>query len=281
MSSLKRLSRWLGVRFSLALFKHKTFEQKKKWIFSRFGFISLLSGFIILIIALTSTLIVVTPLKELIPGYPDKEARRASIQNAVRLDSLAHEIALRDQYLSNMKQVLLGEIPYNPKLEISEGITDSSDNKQAIESSATTGFPNNRSKAKPVVVIPETPATLVFFPPAKGVITNSFDPVRKHFGTDIVTRDNEIVRATLDGTVIAANWTMETGYTVQIQHKYNYISVYRHLKKCLVETGQQVTAGQSIGTYGNTGEISYGPHLHFELWNKGKALNPENYIDFE
>jgi murein DD-endopeptidase MepM/ murein hydrolase activator NlpD len=281
MGKGKKLVRWLGMKFSIVLLSDQTFDQKKKWKFNRFGFISLVSGIVLFIIALTSTLIVVTPLKELIPGYPDKETRLASAGNAARLDSLEHEIEIRDQYLQNMKDVLLGKVPFNPQLEISEHINDSTPTRELSEDITNENSITTPEQNKPKVVVPETPATLVFFPPAQGVVTNSFDPVRNHFGTDIVTRDKEIVRATLDGTVIAANWTMETGYTMQIQHKYNYISIYRHLKNMLVTTGDIVTAGQSIGTYGNTGEISFGPHLHFELWNNGKALNPENYIDFE
>jgi len=281
MSKGKKLIRWLRVKFSIVLLSDQTFDQKKKWKFNRYGFITLVTGIILFIIALTTTLIVVTPLKELIPGYPDKETRIARAENAARLDSLEHEIEIRDQYLHSMKDVLLGKMPFNPKLEMSEHINDTTPVKSLTEENQSEKVMGIEVENKPAVVVPRTPATLVFFPPAQGVVTNNFDPVRKHFGTDIVTRDKEIVRATLDGTVVAANWTMETGYTIQIQHKYNYISIYRHLKNMLVATGDNVEAGQSIGTYGNTGEISFGRHLHFELWNNGKALNPENYIDFE
>ncbi|MGC9330281.1 MAG: M23 family metallopeptidase [Bacteroidales bacterium] len=284
MALLKKIRLWLGRRFRLILLTHGSFEQKKWLNFNRFGFISLMIGLILLIIAITVAVIVFTPVKEMIPGYPDKETRIASGSNASRLDSLAREIELRDQYLTNLKQVLLGEKLFNPALEISENLNNPSsyspksntdDDKQMLTL-------NNNFNLKIPGFVSEQPKTdMIFFPPVKGMVTNSFDPVRDHYGTDIVTPDDEVVRATLAGTVISANWTMETGYTIQIQHRNNYISTYRHLKKLLVKTGQQVDAGESIGVYGNTGEISYGPHLHFELWHKGEPLNPENYIDFE
>lgn len=279
---LKKIRLWLGRRFRLILLTHGSFEQKKRFNFNRFGFISLLVSLILLVIAITCAVIVFTPVKELIPGYPDKEARIASATNASRLDSLAKQIELRDQYLANLKQVLLGEKLFNPALEISENLNDSSNylSQNNVDYSERMMSLDDNFKASGF--ISEQPKTdVVFFPPVSGLVTNSFDPVRDHYGTDIVTPDDEIVRATLAGTVISANWTMETGYTIQIQHKNNYISTYRHLKKLLVNTGRQVDAGESIGVYGNTGEISYGPHLHFELWHKGEPLNPEHYIDFE
>ncbi len=279
---LKKIRLWLGRRFRLILLTHGNFEQKKRFNFNRFVFISLIIGLILLIIAITVAGIIFTPIKEYIPGYPDKEARIASATNARRLDSLAREVELRDQYLTNLKQVMLGEKLFNPALEISENLNDSSNFVQENKTDYDAKMMALDNNLKASGFISEQPKTdEVFFPPVKGMVTNSFDPVRDHYGTDIVTPEDEVVRATLAGTIIAANWTMETGYTVQIQHRNNYISIYRHLKQLLVKTGQQVEAGESIGMYGNTGEISYGPHLHFELWHKGEPLNPDNYIDFE
>jgi murein DD-endopeptidase MepM/ murein hydrolase activator NlpD len=282
MAMLKKIRLWLGRRFRLILLTHGSFEQKKRLNFNRFGFISLLIGLILLIIAITVAVIVFTPVNEMIPGYPDKEARIASATNARRLDSLAKQIELRDQYLANLKQVLLGEKLFNPALEISENLNDSSKSIPVNNDDYGEQMMSLDDNFKAPGFVSEQPKTdVVFFPPVKGMVTNSFDPLRDHYGTDIVTPDDEVVRATLAGTVVSANWTMETGYTIQIQHRNNYISTYRHLKKLLVKTGRQVDAGESIGVYGNTGEISYGPHLHFELWHKGEPLNPENYIDFE
>ncbi len=282
MANLKNIRLWLGRRFRLVLLTHGSFEQKKRFTFNRFGFIAFLTCMVVLIIAITVAVMVFTPIKETIPGYPDKETREAGAKNAIRLDSLAKVIELRSQYLRNLKQVMLGDELFNAKLEISEEWGDTSENKHVPDELPDEQFYKIEKKlAEAGFTSLQPKSDVVFFPPVRGLVTNSFDPVGDHYGTDIVTPDDEVVHATLAGTVISANWTMETGYTIQIQHKNNFISTYRHLKKLLVKTGTFVEAGESIGIYGNTGEVSYGPHLHFELWHNGEPLNPENYIDFE
>ncbi len=281
MSFNKKLIKWLRFRFRIVTMSQQSFEQRRKWNFSRLGFIAMLMGFAILIIAITSTIIAFTSIREMIPGYPDKFTKKAIVENAVRLDSLEHEIEIRDQYLNNLKQVLLGEKPFNADLEIQVEPKDTANANISIEDVQNPEISNiTQNLTRRVQGNSQLPVPFVMFPPVRGVITNSFNPAEGHFGTDIVTADDEIVRASLDGTIIMADWTVETGYTVQIQHKDNYITVYRHLKKLLVKTGDKVDAGESIGMYGNTGEISFGPHLHFEIWHNGIPLDPEKYLEF-
>jgi len=119
-----------------------------------------------------------------------------------------------------------------------------------------------------------------FFPPVKGLVTNSFNTVANHYGTDVVAAANEIVKSTLDGTVIMASWTLETGWVIQIQHSNNLISVYKHNAELLKRVGDYVNVGEAIAIIGNSGELTTGPHLHFELWFNGVPLNPEDYISF-
>ncbi len=181
-----------------------------------------------------------------------------------------------------MKQVLLGEMP-GDTLQTQMPIYNSN-----IEDSSITVSDFNfsdGSNIQPETII-EKPYieriawTKTFFPPVQGMITNKFNPAQGHFGTDLVTSKNESVFASLDGTIILANWTIETGYTVQIQHKGNYLTVYRHLKKLNKTTGDKVKAGDVIGYYGNTGEVSFGNHLHFEIWHNGTPIDPEKLINF-
>lgn len=281
MSKTRKILKWLSFRFRIVIMSRQSFEEKKNWKFNRFGFISLIVSLVLFVIVITSALIAYTPIRNLIPGYPDKRTKVAIVENASRLDSLENEIKVRDQYLLNFKQVLLGEKPFNTALEMSvnpnDTIMEFSDLPQLemsiVPKKLNQSLHEYHSKGN-------LPASILFFPPARGVVTNSFDPAHNHYGTDIVTADDEIVRSSLDGTVVLANWTMETGYTMQIQHDYNYITIYRHLKKLLHNTGDKVKAGESIGVYGNTGEISFGPHLHFEIWHNGTPLNAEQYIEF-
>ena len=119
-----------------------------------------------------------------------------------------------------------------------------------------------------------------FFTPVNGIVTASYNLKEEHFGTDIVSKDNELIKATLDGTIVFAGFTYEDGYVIQIQHGNNLTSVYKHLSNITQKTGGFVKAGESIGIVGNTGENSTGSHLHFELWYNGFAINPQDYVVF-
>lgn len=114
----------------------------------------------------------------------------------------------------------------------------------------------------------------------KGTLTNRFDPVNKHFGIDIVSNPNEPIKSTLDGTVVLANFTSETGWVIGIQHSNNLFSFYKHNSALLKKVGDFVKAGEVIAVIGNSGELSEGPHLHFELWFNGTSLDPKKYIAF-
>jgi murein DD-endopeptidase MepM/ murein hydrolase activator NlpD len=121
---------------------------------------------------------------------------------------------------------------------------------------------------------------LIFFRPTRGMISSGFDANQKHYGIDIAASPNESVLSTLDGTVILATYTADTGYVIQVQHNQNLVSVYKHCGSLLKKVGDTVKAGEAIALVGNTGEKTTGPHLHFEVWNKGRALDPTKYIVF-
>ena len=121
---------------------------------------------------------------------------------------------------------------------------------------------------------------VLFFSPLKGIITNMFNPAEKHFGIDIVAKQNEAVKAVLDGTVLFSSWTLETGYVIALQHSRNIVSLYKHNSAILKKVGDYVRAGEPIAIVGETGELITGPHLHFELWSDGNPVDPKEYITF-
>jgi murein DD-endopeptidase MepM/ murein hydrolase activator NlpD len=123
-------------------------------------------------------------------------------------------------------------------------------------------------------------SSTLFFPPVKGLVTNTFNSKSEHYGTDIVASANEVVKATLGGTVTMAGWTLETGYVIELQHENNIISLYKHNAELLKHIGDRVKAGEPIAIIGNSGELTTGPHLHFELWYNGTSLDPQQYITF-
>jgi len=120
----------------------------------------------------------------------------------------------------------------------------------------------------------------LFMTPLNGLIITGFQPAQKHYGIDIVAKKDEPVKATLDGKVVLATWTSETGNVIAVQHKNNLISFYKHNAVLLKQAGDYVTAGEAIAIVGNSGELTSGPHLHFELWHNGTAIDPQNFIAF-
>ena len=121
---------------------------------------------------------------------------------------------------------------------------------------------------------------LMFFAPVSGLISDVYNRKIKHFGVDLVAKNKSRISSVLDGTVIISHWTSETGYVIAIQHKNDYVSLYKHNSLLLKEVGDFVNTGDHIAVIGNSGELSSGPHLHFELWHKGTPVNPEDYISF-
>ena len=121
---------------------------------------------------------------------------------------------------------------------------------------------------------------MLFVTPVKGVITQGFNPAAEHPFVDIAVKDGSAICSILDGTVIAAYWSDDTGYNIQIQHSNDLVSIYKHNTKLLKGVGDKVTAGTTISLAGNAGSLSTGPHLHFELWHKGEPVDPNLYINF-
>jgi murein DD-endopeptidase MepM/ murein hydrolase activator NlpD len=273
-------------KYRLVMLNDSTFEEVGYLRLSRLNTISVGGTLIILSIALVFSSIAYTPIRELIPGYPDAEMRNNIVQNAILLDSLKEELRFRDQFFLNLNQIISGQSPQDYLNTKPDSISDYQNLSFARSSSDSILRQEIDLNDKLRVPINENPQVInklekmQFFTPVRGVITNSFNSLNSHYGTDIVAAPNEVVKATLDGTVIMANWTLETGYVIQIQHNNNLISVYKHNAELLKNVGMRVKAGDAIAIVGNSGELTTGPHLHFELWQNGIALNPETYIIF-
>jgi murein DD-endopeptidase MepM/ murein hydrolase activator NlpD len=282
----KKLINKLTSKYRLVMLNDSTFEEVGFLRLTRLNTISVGATLIILFIALVYVTIAYTSIRELIPGYPNAKMRNDIVQNAILLDSLKEELRYRDQFFQNMNQIISGQSPQDylntPEDSTSDyqGLTftrSSSDSilREEIDLDEKLRVPVNES--------PKSTSKLEnmhFFTPLRGVITNSFNSLNSHFGVDVVAAPNEVVKATLDGTVVMASWTLETGYVIELQHPNNLISVYKHNAELLKKVGMNVKAGDVIAIVGNSGELTTGPHLHFELWQNGIPLNPETYIIF-
>ncbi|MCS7019099.1 MAG: M23 family metallopeptidase [Cytophagales bacterium] len=217
----------------------------------------------------------------------ESEIDRQVVQLSMSIDSLAEALQIRDRYINDLKLVLQGESPYEVD---KKGSASSNKNKVNIEEVAKITAVDSAFRSQfEQEAVADQPArnstavalkNIVFFTPLKGVLLGKFEPDRRHYGVDIVARKNEPIKAIADGTVLIASWTQDSGYTIGIQHANQLVSFYKHNSVLLRKVGDRVRAGDIIAIIGNTGELTDGPHLHFELWHNGKPVNPEEYISF-
>ncbi|MFP4604715.1 MAG: M23 family metallopeptidase [Bacteroidales bacterium] len=272
-------------KYRLTIYNDDTFEEVWYMRLSRLNVFAVIGTGTLLLVGIVIVLIAFTSLKEFIPGYPEGDLRRNIVSNYHKIDSLEKELSLRDKYLSNLNQILSGGTP-------EDHITEQDSSEEAAEVSFVPSQHDSILRAEiekeeqySLSVDYNTPSEramsqIHFLAPVKGMVTNSFNPELNHYGTDLVAGENDVVAATLDGTVTMATWTLETGYVIQIQHANDIISIYKHNAELLKEVGDFVKAGDAIAIIGDSGELSSGPHLHFELWRDGAPLDPEKYIIF-
>ncbi len=272
-------------KYRLSIYRDETYEEVLNLKLSRLNVFALVGSVLIIFLSIIVSIIAYTPVREFIPGYPDETTLRTIHENSLRTDSLILEIERRDRYFNNMKKLISGEEPDN-----FENTEDSNVSYEEISFTRTQEdsmirqmFEENSEYTLSLVTARNKIANisqLHFFPPVKGLVTNSFNTSNNHYGTDIVSGVNEVVKSTLDGTVTMATWTLETGWVIQVQHPGNLISIYKHNAELLKRVGDFVKAGEPIAIIGNSGELTTGPHLHFEIWYNGVSLDPEDYISF-
>jgi murein DD-endopeptidase MepM/ murein hydrolase activator NlpD len=237
----------------------------------------------------TASAIIYTPLKYFIPGFGDYNYRGQIVGLSFKTDSIEHALEERALWLENFSNVINGKVDTTrPK-----AITKNANNKTQVDLSPASddetqlrkdveeedNFALSYKLDKKESVKSEL-NQYHFFPPVQGYVTDEFDPKKEHFGIDIAAPENQPVKATLDGTVISSTWDIETGFVIAIQHRENIVSFYKHNSKIFKNVGSFVRAGDVIANIGNSGELSSGPHLHFELWHNGVSLNPRDYIIF-
>tara|TARA_B100000925_G_scaffold228540_1_gene177027 strand:- start:1915 stop:2625 length:711 start_codon:yes stop_codon:yes gene_type:complete len=233
----------------------------------------------------TALVIAFSPLREYIPGYTSTNIRRQMVTLNQLSDSLNTELIYRERYLQNIKNIIEGRNIDTAQVEIIlpnstledinfEKTPEDSLLREQVEAEEKFNFfgytnVDNQSIEK-----------LLFFLPVKGLITESFNIEDEHYGVDVVTKENELIKSTLNGVVVMSSWTSETGHVIAIQHENNLLSVYKHNSVLLKDQGERVEAGEAIAIIGNSGKWSSGPHLHFELWYNNNPVDPEQYILF-
>lgn len=264
-----------------------TFEEKYSLRLSQLNLFTVIGLLVIGLIILTTFVITLTPLREYIPGYAgDVQTRRNLITLASQIDSLERNAREKDILINNIRSVIDGSVGQKKDTVSKRSKPDL--NTVKLTASAEEARFRAEIEEQDRYNLTETAgnnrfseiSSYYFFTPMKGKVTTSFNPGQRHFGIDVVAPKNEAVKSTLDGTVVFAGWTSETGHVIHIQHSNNLVSIYKHNSVLLKKEGQQVKAGEAIAITGNSGELSTSPHLHFELWFDGKPIDPQEHMVF-
>ncbi|NGX83030.1 M23 family metallopeptidase [Aequorivita sp. KMM 9714] len=279
----KKFKKKLLHKYRLVILNEETFEERFSFKLNRLNvFIFTVLSSLFLIIT-TTVIIAFTPLREYIPGYSSTNLKKKAAKLAYQTDSLQQVISVNDQYLASIKKVLTGDVKtveFNKDSIIEVAKTDPSVLVRiSRKDSLLREQVEKEDKYNPLAA--QQVQKYVLFAPVKGTITEPYDSKAKHYAVDVVTIKDSPVKAVADGTVIFAEWTVATGYVIIVKHGNDLISVYKHNGLLTKGQGEVVKGGEVIAIVGNTGELTTGPHLHFELWRDGFPINPTSFIDFD
>jgi len=268
-------------KYRFVIMTDSSFEEKLSVKLSRLNFIAFVGALVFFCFFSTMLLIAYTPLSEYVPGKSSIEVQKGLIELNIKSDSLEAILLNRSIYLENINKIINGEELVTP--ENSAEITNTQipiSFEKSEEDSLFRVKVETEDKSSIYKKENTNNNHLMFFTPLSGLISDGYNNKTKHFGIDLVAKEKSRISSVLEGTVVISHWAYETGYVIGVQHKDDYLSFYKHNSVLLKSVGDYVNAGDHIAIIGNSGELSSGPHLHFELWHKGVPVNPENYISF-
>ncbi len=271
--------------YKVVVSSEDTFEEKLSFKANKINVFIIMLVYSIILISFTISIVFFTQLREMVPGYSSSDLLNRAIYLTKKTDSLEQQIALNNKFYKSIEDVLSGNI--NEFIARDELSIDSN----LINPGVVTISPNSQDSILRKYVENEEKFNLtnneliienkMFFSPIKGEITQNFNYNENHFAIDIAADIGTPVKSVLDGKIIFSEWSLETGYVVVIDHGENIISVYKHNSKTLKEQNDFVQAGEVIAYSGNQGNLSSGPHLHFELWKNGTPIDPEPLLNFK
>lgn len=283
----KRAIRKLWSKYRLLLINDNTFKESFSIRLTPVNVVLLLLSLLGFTAAITVLLVVFTPLKQYIPGYADADVRVNSYHAAMLADSLQREVVMHTAYTENLRRIFSGDLPPD-SVKRRPRITQPPSAKELAASPMDSAFRQRTAKDEQYSLSENASDRVrkdlvgrIFFTPLRGVVTQPFALRDGHVGIDVATKADEPVKACLEGTVVLASWTADGGYVLNVQHPGDLLSVYKHNAVLLKKAGDRVKAGEAIAIVGNSGELSDGPHLHFELWLAGEALDPQQYMVFQ
>ncbi len=284
-------------KYRLVIMNDDTFEEVTSVKLTPLAVYVGLSSLIVGTAILVTMLIIWTPMKRYIPGYGDFTRDSEIAELAGKVANMESEIEAHRRYNENFRKILTGDLedmseeavkkqgqPENPADTMPKDVDRIPEDEKLRSAVATGTFTTDPSTAAApfTSIAREIPLEQLFFmPPVSGEVTTPYDLKKNHYGIDVAAPKNTAVKAAADGSVIFAGYTVETGYSIAVQHPNNVVTIYKHNSVLLRREGDNVKAGEAIAIIGNSGENTSGQHLHFELWHKGRAVDPELYINFK
>ena len=273
----------LSERFHILLVNEKTLEKRKLFSSSSINLVASSLFAFLLLLSTSFILIYITPLKEYFRGYTSIELRENAVENSMKLDSLESLYISQSKYIKSLKDLLSGNISFEDLDQITENTESNSLELEIVKTnqddSLLRALVDEEDKYNAFDLEGER-FTTVLFPPVKGGLSSGFDYESKHYGVDIAMPENSPVHSISEGIVVFAEWTSETGFVIILEHLNGLTSIYKHNSSIIKTQGDRIETGEIIAFTGNTGSLTTGPHLHFELWYRGEPVDPESYIEF-
>ena len=249
-------------KYKLTIINENTLEEIVGLRVSKLNGLSVLLSVLAVLFLIAACIIAFTPLRNYLPGYMNSEVR---------------------SQIMNIQDIFSGKVPID-SVQTLDSLTaareDTLMERTRREEEFRRQYEENEKYNLTTIVSQPDVNGLILYRPTRGMVSDHFNTDKKHFGTDIAANPNESVLATMDGTVFLSTYTAETGYVIGVQHSQDFVSIYKHCGSLLKKEGDRVKGGEAIALVGNSGTLSTGPHLHFELWYKGHPVNPEKYIVF-
>lgn len=280
---LKGIASYLKQKNKLSLRNVRTGQEIWHLFVSRINLLlAIMAVFLVFFIGVL-TLVAYTPVLDLIPGYPGSRSREALVENIVRLDSLSREVSRWEEYHDNLALIMDGQSPAaSTDTTQRQGIKGTVSDKSNIDSVLREQMRQGQYRLETGEdVRKKAESTFEMLPPVKGAVVSGFNPQDGIYGVELAPSPNQPVLSVLDGTVIQTSWSPENGNSVVVQHSANIVSVYRGLKTVLKKRGERIKAGEPIAVVGQSGGDAKVPHLLFELWYNGNAVDPDDYITFQ
>ncbi|MAV42391.1 MAG: peptidase M23 [Flavobacteriaceae bacterium] len=273
----------LLTKYRLVLLNDSTYEEKTSFKISRLNVFSALFALMFIIVLITSGILFFTPIREYIPGYSSTSLQKQANLLSYKTDSLRQIVFLNDQYINSLKKVLTGDletIEYMPDSVVYKDALDIQIIEKSKEDSILRQLVDNEDKYN-LANINKDKDFYLLTSPISGAVSQNYSIADDHLAIDISVDIGTPVKAVSNGRVILSEWTTQTGYVLIIDHGNDLISVYKHNSKLLKSQGEIVKQGEIIALSGNSGVLTSGPHLHFELWSEGFSIDPNTLINFE